>query len=79
MNAEEQPAYLILVCEGRRCVPVLDLAGEPTTEPEAVTMLAELAERLRGLGALGRAVLVERRTGRQVASVRVGPVVHRRG
>ncbi len=73
----ERPVYVIFVCEGRRCVPVLDLAGEPVTEAEAATMLAELAARLRGLGALGRAALVEGRSGRQIASVRIGPRVRR--
>ena len=66
----EQPAYVILVCEGRRCVPVLDLTGEPVSKGEAVTLLAEVATRLR---VLGRAVLVETGSGRRIASARVGP------
>ena len=70
----EQPGYLILVCEGRRGVPVLDLTGEPVAEGEAVAFLAEVAARLR---ALGRAVLVETGSGRRIASVRVGPVARR--
>ncbi len=69
----EQPGYRVLVCEGRRCVPVLDLTGEPVAEGEAVTFLAEVAARLRALRALGRVVLVDGRTGRRAASVRVGP------
>ena len=75
----ERPAYAILVCEGRRCVPVLDLTGEPVAEGEAVAFLAEVAARLRGLRALGRVVLVEQRSGRRIASLRVGPVARRRG
>ena len=73
----EQPAYVILVCEGRRCVPVLDLTGEPVSEGEAVTFLRQLAIRLRGMRVLGRAVLVEAGSGRRIASVRVGPVARR--
>ena len=73
----EQPAYVILVCEGRRCVPVLDLTGEPVSEGEAVTFLRQLAVRLRGMRVLGRAVLVETGSGRQIASARVGPVARR--
>ena len=75
----EQPAYLILVCEGRRCVPILDLTGEPVSEGEAVAFPREPAVRLRGMRALGRAVLVEQRSGRRIASLRVGPVARRRG
>ena len=77
MSGGEQPAYLILVCEGRRCLTVLDLTGEPVAEGEAVAFLAEVAARLRALRALGRVVLVEGRSGRQIASARVGPRVRR--
>ena len=69
--------YLILVCEGRRCVPVLDLEGMVMTEAEAVTFLRQLAVRLRGMRVLGRAVLVEGQSARQIASVRVGPAARR--
>ncbi len=72
-----RPGYAILVCEGRRCVPVLDLTGEPVAEGEAVAFLAEVAARRRALRALGRAVLVDGRSGRVVASLRVGPRVRR--
>ena len=75
----EQPAYVILVCEGRRCVPILTLGDAAKTEAEAVTLLAEVATRLRALRALGRAVLVETGSGRRIASLRVGPVARRRG
>ncbi len=44
----------------------------------AMTMLAEVAARLPALRALGRAVLVEGRSGRRIASVRVGPLARRR-
>ena len=64
----EQSAFVILVCEGRRCVPIVDLEDVATTEAEAVTFLRQLAVRLRGMRALGRAVLVEAGSGRQVAS-----------
>ena len=73
----ERQGFVILVCEGRRCAPVLDLTGEPVAEGEAAAFLAEVAARLRALRALGRAVLVEGRSGRQIASARVGPVARR--
>jgi hypothetical protein len=73
----DQPTYLILVCEGRRCVPLLDLEGMVTTEAEAVTFLRQLVLRLRGIRVLGRAVLVEAGSGRWIASVSVGPVLRR--
>jgi hypothetical protein len=73
----DQPAYIILVCEGRRCVPVLDLEDVATTEAEAVMLLRQLAVRLRGMRVLGRAVLVEAGSGRRIASERVGPVARR--
>ncbi len=70
-----QPTYLILVCEGRRCVPISDLRDVVATEAEAVMFLRQLAVRLRGMRVLGRAVLVEAGSGRRIASERVGPVV----
>ena len=73
----KRPVYLILVCEGRRCVPIMDLEDVVTTEADAVTYLRQLAVRLRGMRVLGRAVLVEQRSGRRIASVRVGPVARR--
>jgi hypothetical protein len=73
----DRPVFLILVCEGRRCVPLLDLEGMVTTEAEAVMLLRHLAVRLRGMRVLGRAVLVEARSGRRIASERVGPVLRR--
>ena len=73
----DRPVYLILVCEGDRCVPVMDLEDEVATEAEARTVLRQLAVRLRGMRVLGRAVLVEGQSGRRIASVRVGPVVRR--
>ena len=75
----DRPTYLILVCKGRRCVPILDLDGIVTTEADAVAVLAEVAARLRRLRALGRVVLVEAGSGRQIASLRVRPVARRRG
>ena len=69
----EGPAYLILVCEGGRCVPVRDFAGEDWTEAESVARLALLATRLREVGALGRAVLLDQRSGRVVVRRRIWP------
>jgi hypothetical protein len=73
----DRPTSPILVCEGDRCVPVLDLGDEVATEAEARTVLRHLAVRLRRIRALGRAVLVEAGSGRRIASVRVGPVLRR--
>ena len=73
----DRPVYLILVCEGRRCVPIVDLKDVVTTEAEAVTFLRETADRLRGMRVLGHAVLVEGQSARRIASVRVGPVMRR--
>ncbi len=68
-----QPTYLILAGEGRRCVPVRDFAGEAWTEAEIVAWLGLLAARLRKVGGIGRAVVVERRSGRVVAHRRIWP------
>ena len=73
----DQPTYLILVCEGDRCVPIVDLEDVVATEAEARIFLRQLAVRLRGMRVLGRAVLVEAGSGRRIASVRVGPVARR--
>ena len=67
------PTYTILVCEGRRCVPVRDFVGETWTEAEIVVRLGLLAARLREIGGLGRVVVVERRSGRIVARRRIWP------
>ena len=69
-------AYVIVLCEARRCVEVLDLAGptdEAAREAEAVAALAHLARLFRDGGAVGRLVLRERRTGAAVAARRVWP------
>ena len=69
----EQPGYRVLVCEGRRCVPVRDFAGEDWTQAEIVARLGLLAVRLREVGGIGQAVVVERRSGRVVARRRIWP------
>jgi hypothetical protein len=69
----EQPGYRVLICEGRRCVPVRDFAGEAWTEAEIVARLGVLAARLRTVGGIGRAVVVDRRSGRVVAARRIWP------
>jgi hypothetical protein len=73
----DRPVYLILVCEGRRCVPIIDLEDVAATEAEARTFLRQLAIRLRGMRVLGHAVLVEGQSARRIASVRVGPLLRR--
>ena len=77
MSNDEPPVYRVLVCEGRRCVQVAALEDVAATEAAAVTALAAVAARLRTLGALGRAVLVEGRSRRRIASLRVGPRLRR--
>ena len=74
----DQPSYAIFICEGRRCVPIFDLEDVATTEAEALAFLRQLAIRLRGMRILGRAVLVDAKSGRRIASVRVGPAARRR-
>ena len=64
-------AYVLAVCEGDRCVPVVPLPGVPRAT--AVKSLAELAARLRAKGALGRLALLDARTGAVVARRRVWP------
>ncbi len=69
----ERPASLVLVCEGRRCVRVRDFAGEAWTKTEVVARLALLVARLRKVGGLGRAVVIDRQSGRVVATRRIWP------
>ena len=76
MSGPERPAYAVAVCEGNDCVRVADLAdlpGGPPTEAQAVVFLARVAAHLRGTGKIGRAVLLDQRTGRVVATRRVWP------
>ena len=70
---DQPPTYLIALCEGTRCVPVLELDDAPTTEAEAVVLLAQVADRLRDKGAIGRVLLLDGRTGAVVAERRVWP------
>ena len=67
----EDTAYVLAVCEGDRCVPVVPLPGVPRAT--AVKSLAELAARLRAKGALGRVVVLDGHTGVVAASRRVWP------
>ena len=69
----EPPLYLIVVCEGRRCVLFSALDDAPLTEAEVGAFLALLARRLRGEGAIGWLVLLDGRTKRVVAQRRVWP------
>jgi hypothetical protein len=68
----EPPAYVVALCEGGTCLPVKDLA-EAEPREELVALLARLAERLRAVGAIGRVVVLDRRTGEVVAARRVWP------
>ena len=67
------PTYRIALCEGARCIPVLDLDDAPATEAEAVAFLAQIAQRLRERGAVGRVLLLNGRAGAVVAARRVWP------
>ena len=69
----EPPLYLIVLCEGRTCVPLTSLGDAPLTEAEAVAFLALLAARLRAEGVIGRVVLMDGRNKRIVARRRVWP------
>ena len=76
MSEPAGPAYAVAVCEGRACVQVADLADLPRGRPtaaQAVAILERLAARLRETGKVGRAVLLDQRTGRVVATRRVWP------
>ena len=76
MTGPERPAYAVAVCEGRDCVRVADLGtlpGGPRSAAQAAVILARLAAYLRETGKIGRAVLLDQRTGRVVARRRVWP------
>ena len=76
MSAPERPGYVVAVCEGDDCVRVADLGalpGGPPSVAQAVAILARLAAHLRGAGKIGRAVRLDQRTGRVVATRRVWP------
>ena len=76
MSEPDRPAYRVALCEGNDCVQVAaldDLPGGPPTAAQAVALLARLAAHLRERGAIGRAVLLDRRTGAVVAARRVWP------
>ena len=60
--------YVIVVCEGSRCVPVLAPEAAGRAGPaEALIILVALADRLRGQRAMGRLRLLDGRTGAMVA------------
>ena len=67
------PLYLVLLCEGGRCAPLLSFDDAPLAEAEAAAALAGLAARLRAGGAVGRVLLVDGQTRRRVATRRVWP------
>ena len=67
----ELPTYVVALCEGDRCLPLLALDDE--RRPHAVDLLGRLAAWLRARDALGRLVLRNERTGEVVAARRVWP------
>jgi hypothetical protein len=71
---EPETGYVLVVCEGARCVPALvpEAAERPGLEP-ALVVLVELAARLRELGVIGRPVLLDERSGEAVAARRLWP------
>ena len=70
-DAGERAGYVIAICEGAECVPMLTLP--PVRRRVAVGWLGELAAGLRAKGVLGRVVLLDGRTGAVVAGRRVWP------
>ena len=75
-SAPVPSAYVLLHCEGRRCLEVVDFADltdKAPTEAEAMVVLEGLADRFRARGVVGRLVLLDRRAGVVVAERRVWP------
>ena len=70
-DAGDAPAYVLAACEATACVPIVAFPALPRVA--AVGWLAELADRLRAKGGLGRLALLDARTGAVVASCRVWP------
>ena len=71
------PRYLVALCEADRCAPLPLAEGVPADEAEAGRWLAAVAGRLRELGHVGRAVLLDARSRRIVAERPVWPVARR--
>lgn len=69
----EPPTYLVSLCEGDQCVPLFTIAETPVTVADLLPFLAELADRLRAKGAMGRVVVTDRQTGAIVAARQVWP------
>ena len=69
--SDPPPTYPIALCEGVRCMPLLNLDDASATEAEAVAFLAKIADRLRDRGAVGRVLLLDGRAGAVVAARRV--------
>ena len=67
------PLYLVLLCEGDRCAPLLSFDDAPLAEAEAAAALAGLAARLRAGGAVGQVLLVDGHRRRVVATRRIWP------
>ncbi len=57
----EPSAYVLAVCEGHRCVPLVAVPAARVSGREATRLLTELADRLRRLGVLGQAALLAAR------------------
>jgi hypothetical protein len=69
----EPPTYLVSLCEGDRCLSLFNVDDVPVTVADLLPFLAELADRLRAKGAMGRVVVTEGQSGVVVASRRVWP------
>ncbi len=76
----EIPPYLIVVCEGERCRPMVAIADqdEQDVDPDSANKqlehaLATMASLLRTKGALGRLVLVNVDTGELIATRQIWP------
>jgi hypothetical protein len=69
----EPSRSVVSLCEGARCRPLLAIRATQAATVALLPFLAELADRLRAEGAMGRVVVRDRRTGAVVATRRVWP------
>ncbi len=69
----EPPPYLVSLCEGDQCLPLFRIDDTPVTVAELLSFLAELADRLRMKGAMGRVVVTDGQSGGVIAARQVWP------
>jgi hypothetical protein len=73
-------SYLVTLCEGERCLPLVAIVDrdehardEPTGQARLEATLLALARVLRDNGAVGRLFLMNQQTGDLIATRRVWP------